>query len=107
MKNILSNCSGFHWDEGNLEKNWHLHEVTNGECEELFFNLPLIVASDDKHSQLEQRFYALGRTDRGRWLFVAFTIRDSLIRVISARDMNQKEARKYGERVKRYTDLQE
>jgi uncharacterized DUF497 family protein len=68
--------------------------------------LPLIVASDDKHSQLEQRFYALGRTDRERWLFVAFTIRNSLIRVISARDMNQKEARKYSERVKRYTDLQ-
>ncbi|MBK6712249.1 MAG: BrnT family toxin [Chloroflexi bacterium] len=106
MKNILSNCNGFHWDEGNLEKNWHLHEVTNGECEELFFNLPLIVASDDKHSQLEQRFYALGRTDRERWLFVAFTIRNSLIRVISARDMNQKEARKYSEQVKRYTDLQ-
>lgn len=106
MKNILSSCNGFHWDEGNLEKNWYLHEVTNGECEELFFNLPLIIASDTKHSQQEQRFYALGQTDRERWLFVAFTIRDSLIRVISGRDMNQKEARKYGERVKRDTDFQ-
>jgi uncharacterized DUF497 family protein len=101
MKSILSDCKGFDWDEGNLEKNWYLHEVTNGECEELFFNLPLIIASDAKHSQLEQRYYALGRTDRERWLFVAFVIRDNLIRVISARDMNQKEAKKYGERIKR------
>ncbi len=107
MKNILSNCQGFHWDEGNLEKNWLLHQVAHGECEELFFNLPLIVASDNKHSPVEQRFYALGRTDRERWLFVAFTIRDNLIRVISVRDMNKKEARKYGERVKKYTDFRE
>jgi hypothetical protein len=38
----------------------------------------------------------LGRTDANRWLFVAFTIRDNHIRVISARDMNQKESKKYG-----------
>jgi hypothetical protein len=107
MKDILSNCKGFQWDEGNLDKNWYLHRVTNGECEEVFFNLPLIVASDTKHSQSEQRYFALGRTDRERWLFIAFTIRDELIRVISVRDMNQKEVRRYDERVKRYSDLQE
>lgn len=107
MENILSNCKGFQWDEGNLDKNWYLHHVTSGECEEIFFNLPLIVATDTRHSQLEQRYYALGRTDRERWLFIAFTIRDELIRIISARDMNQKEVRRYDERVKRYSDLQE
>lgn len=105
MKDKISNCKGFQWDEGNSDKNWYLHQVTNGECEEIFFNLPLIVAPDTKHSQWEQRYYALGRTDTERWLFIAFTIRDDLIRVISARDMNQKEARKYGESVQRYTDL--
>lgn len=107
MKNVISNCKGFQWDESNLDKNWYLHQVTNGECEEIFFNLPLIVASDTKHSQQEQRYYALGRTDTDRRLFIAFTIRDELIRVISARDRDQRETRKYGERVKRYTDLQE
>ena len=107
MKNIIANCKGFQWDEGNLDKNWYLHQVTNGECEEIFFNLPLIVAPDIKHSQKEQRFYALGRTDRDRWLFITFTIRTELIRVISARDMNQREAKKYAERVKKDTDLQE
>ncbi len=107
MKNIVSNCKGFQWDEGNLDKNWYLHQVANGECEEVFFNLPFIVASDTKHSKKEQRYYALGRTDADRWLFIAFTIREDLIRVISARDMNQREMRKYGERIKRDTDLYE
>jgi uncharacterized DUF497 family protein len=40
-------------------------------------------------------FIALGQTDAGRSLFVVFTIRDTLIRVISARDMNRKEREVY------------
>lgn len=107
MKNIVTDCKGFQWDEGNLDENWYLHQVTNGECEEVFFNLPLIIASDTKHSDQEQRLYALGRTDTNRWLFIAFTIRDELIRVTSARDMNDRETRKYAERVERYTGFQE
>lgn len=103
MKKLLANGRGFQWDDGNLDKNRHFHQVSNSECEEVFFNLPIIFAADVKHSQAEQRFYALGRTDRDRWLFVAFTIRDELIWVISARDMNQKETRKYAAQVERYS----
>lgn len=99
MKNIIASCKGFQWDEGNLDKNWYLHQVSKGECEELFFNLPLIIAADTKHSQIEQRYYALGRTDANRWLFVAFTVRNDLIRVLSGREMNQKESRKYANRL--------
>ncbi len=69
--------------------------------------MPLILALDVKHSQREQRFYALGQTDTNRWLFIAFTIREELIRVISARNMNEKETRKYAEHVERYTHLRE
>lgn len=101
MKSILSNCDGFQWDEGNSDKNWHLHQVINSECEEVFFNLPLTFAVDQKHSHTEQRYYALGRTDADRWLFIAFAIRGQSIRVISAREMNQKEQKQYAERVKR------
>jgi uncharacterized protein len=91
----LSECSGFEWDEGNAEKNWLKHGVSRTECEQVFFNRPLIVADDQKHSRDEQRYYSLGQTDRGRKLFVVFTIRDSLIRVISARDINRIERRIY------------
>jgi uncharacterized DUF497 family protein len=107
VKTVISNCEGFQWDDGNSDKNWYLHQVTNGECEEIFFNLPLILTRDVKHSLIEPRYYAFGRTDADRWLFIAFTIRNHLIGVISARDMNQRETRKYAERVKTDTDLSE
>ena len=40
--------------------------------------------------------YALGQKSRGRYLFAAFTIRGKSIRVISVRDMNQRERETYG-----------
>jgi len=92
---LLWECTGFDWDESNLEKNWVSHEVSAAECEQIFFNLPLVVTDDVKHSQKENRFYALGQTDTGRLLFLVFTIRRKLIRVISARDMNRKERKAY------------
>jgi hypothetical protein len=107
MKQAIYNSQGFEWDDGNSEKNWPLHEVADGECEEVFFNLPLLVLSDAKHSQREPRYFVLGRTNADRWLFIAFTIRKKRIRVISARDMNQRETRKYAEQVKRSADLHE
>ena len=87
----LDRITGFDWDAGNLDKNWIKHRVSNAECEELFFNLPLVVADDTVHSQDEKRYYALGQTNASRWLFIAFTIRENKIRVISARDMSQQE----------------
>jgi len=92
---VVAKCEGFQWDEANLLKNWEKHRVTASECEQIFFNLPLIAAQDVKHSQKEARFYALGHTDTGRLLFIVFTIRKNLIRVISARDMNQRERKVY------------
>lgn len=88
---FLENVIGFEWDEANVNKNWERHRVSPAECEELFFNEPLIVEPDYAHSQREKRFIALGKTDLDRLLFIVFTIRDNKIRVISARDMNKKE----------------
>jgi len=50
-----------------------------------------LVYADSKHSVSEKRWYALGKTDLNRSLFVVFTIRESLVRIISARDMHKKE----------------
>ena len=91
----LDDCVGFEWDDGNRDKNWRKHRVTDSECEQVFFNEPLLVLEDVVHSRLEQRSYALGQTDAGRLLFVVFTIRDELVRVISARDMTRRETRGY------------
>ena len=92
----LDHCTGFDWDDGNAQKNWERHHVTPEEAEDIFFHEPLVVRSDVRHSQREKRHYALGQTGRGRLLFVAFTIRRGLIRVISVRDMNRNEQDFYG-----------
>jgi len=94
-KKILSECSGFDWDEGNIQKNWIKHKVSPNECEQIFFNHPLLIYDDIRHSQIEKRFYVLGRTDMNRTLFVVFTVRNNLIRIISARDMSRKERKVY------------
>ena len=93
-KDPLDVCTGFEWDEANVRKNWERHGVTPEEAEDVFFNEPLVVHSDLQHSKQEKRYYALGRTDAMRYLFVAFTIR-SLLRVISVRDMNRRERSAY------------
>ncbi len=92
---LLQECIGFEWDQHNIEKNWEKHNVTPLECEQIFFNQPMVIADDSKHSQTEQRFYSLGKTDLGWKLFVVYTIRKKKIRIISARDMNKKEIRSY------------
>jgi hypothetical protein len=93
----LARATGFQWDDGNATKNWAGHEVSQGECEQVFFATPLLVALDVRHSALESRCYALGQTVEGRRLFVVFTLRGTLIRVISARDMSRRERRVYGD----------
>ena len=91
----LKDCTGFEWDEVNATKNWEKHDVSQSECEQVFFNKPLIVRRDSAHSETESRYYVLGETDARRLLFVVFTTREKLIRVISARDMTKIEERRY------------
>lgn len=87
--------SEFDWDGGNAEKNWLRHRVSQSECEQVFFNRPLVVAEDLQHSDSEDRFFALGQSDAGRWLFVAYALRGDRIRVVSARDMTRREQKEY------------
>lgn len=91
----LSSVDGFDWDDNNRIKNWVNHQVSPTECEEAFFNLPLALAHDARHSQDEIRYFLLGQTNAGRRLFIAFTLRDNSIRVVSARDMSRKERQTY------------
>ncbi len=91
----LPEFEGFDWDQGNVEKNWFSHEVTPQEAEQVFFNSPLLVADDQKHSRTEKRYLVLGQTDQDRFLFIAFTVRKGSIRIVSARDMNRKERKVY------------
>lgn len=82
--------AGFAWDAGKREKNLK-HGVHTSECEQVFFNEPLLILDDAKRSVAENRFAAFGQTDEGRMLVVVYTQRANLLRIISARDMNRKE----------------
>jgi uncharacterized DUF497 family protein len=88
----LPSILGFEWDKGNARKN-DKHGVSMAEAEQLFFNAPLLLFEDARHSQHEPRLHALGHTDQRRLLHISFTLRTggTLIRVISAGDMHRKE----------------
>ena len=92
----LGQWTGFEWDAGNKGKNAK-HRVSDDECEEVFFNLPLLLRPDEAHSQQEDRYHVLGQTHVGRQLFITITMRGAQIRVISARDTRQNERRAYDE----------
>jgi len=88
----LTDITGFDWDQGNVRKN-EKHNVSMAEAEQVFFNEPLLVLEDSKHSKKEPRFHALGKSDEKRQLHITFTLRQAgeKIRIISARDMHKKE----------------
>ncbi len=92
--------SGFDWDDGNRAK-CEQHGVSLAEIEALFAGRPS-VAPDIAHSDQEARYIAIGRSQAGRAMFVAFTLREknkqTLIRPISARFMHKKESEAYGQK---------
>jgi uncharacterized protein len=93
----FSKVAGFDWDDGNKRKSVETHGVTQAEAEQVFLDPRFIVLADDKHGGNEVRFAAYGCTGSGRRLHVSFTLRraETLIRVISARDMSRGERMRY------------
>jgi hypothetical protein len=94
-KIIISEYEGFDWDDGNRRKSEIKHNVSSFECEQLFSNKPILLQEDVQHSTSEKRFIALGATNSNRKLFIAFTIRKKMIRVISARPASKREVKIY------------
>ncbi len=92
----IAKITGFDWDTGNARKN-DKHNVSTTEAEQMFFNEPLLIVADPRHSAHEVRLHALGKTDEGRRLHVTFTVRANKIRVISARDMHRREKAVYAQ----------
>lgn len=84
----------FDWDKGNIEKN-KKHDVKDKETEEPFFDEEKILYKDTLHSKKEERFILIGRTKKGRLLYIVFTERGEKVRVISARNINKKEVAMY------------
>jgi uncharacterized protein len=87
---VVSGLLGFEWDAANWRKSELKHGVAIVEAEEVLLNDP-VCEVDARHSDSEQRYVALGTTNEGRRLFVAFTIRRDWVRIISARPMSRRE----------------
>ena len=84
----------FEWDKGNTGKN-KKHKVEDFESEEPFFDPCKVTLKDSPHSETEERHILLGKTKKGRLLFIVFTERAGKVRIISARQINKKEVPLY------------
>lgn len=92
----LAGCTGFDWDAGNERKSEDKHGVSQAAAEQVFSNVPILFGATYGRGG-EDRSLAYGKTDAGRLLTIAFTIRGDLVRVISARPMRREEREFYGE----------
>ncbi len=92
---FFPDVNGFQWDEGNSSKNWTRHRVSQIKAEQVFLNRPLVVVGAPFKGEARQ--FAFGHTNAGRLLTVVFTVRGSLLRVISVRPMSRGERRGYGQ----------
>ncbi len=92
----------FDWDDANTKK-CAKHGVSVFEIEFLFDNNPQTFY-DYKHSDTETRYFAVGKNEKNRYIFVAFTHRFKnnirSIRPFSARYMYKREVNNY----KKYED---
>ncbi len=89
----------FEWDFGNTTHLWERHQVRSFEAEEAMNDVHAIEGPDKLHSQDEVRFTVIGRTRKGRMLFLVFTVRNSHIRVLHARNAKRKEVGLYEEKI--------
>jgi uncharacterized DUF497 family protein len=83
----------FDWDAGNFD-HIDIHGVTPEETEEALLD-PRRIHISSQHDSDEPRWAILGATEDGRVLFVAYTTRGDLVRVVTARNATQRERRRY------------
>jgi len=85
----------FEWDENKNRANVRKHGISFQEASRIF-RLPTLDEIDDRQDYGETRIASVGETD-GKILYVVYTWRDDVIRIISARKANQHEKRAYSE----------
>lgn len=94
---------GFQWDGGNRDKSRLKHGVLPEEAEQCFLNNPLVTVDTRHSTEHEIRYVLFGESNTGHKLFISFTIRHELVRVISARPMNKKERFFYEKEKEKHT----
>ena len=85
----------FEWDAAKAARNIDFHGVSFVEAKSVFDDPWEVSAPDEQHSDLEERFIAVGLSDRGTVLTVVYTMRGDTVRIISARRATAHERREY------------
>lgn len=85
----------FEWDESKAEANKVKHGVDFADAIRVFRDEAAITEFDE-HPE-EDRYVTMGMDVYGRILVVVYTVRDSKIRIISARRATRSERRYYDE----------
>ena len=89
----------FIWLPDVIEKLAVKHQVLQDEVEESFFNRPQFRFGELGYRPGEDVYAALGQTDAGRYLIVYFIYKSNhMALIVSARDMDSKERRRYEQR---------
>jgi uncharacterized DUF497 family protein len=88
----------FEWDDTKAVTNHRKHRVSFGEAATIFDDPLVIIFHDEAHSVSEDRWVAIGISDRGRLLVVSHAYPESGTRIISARKAVANEVREYEER---------
>ena len=90
----------FEWDEEKNIKNKLHHDVSFEEAATVFEDIYVVTIYDEKHSEYEERFTAIGFDFKARTLTVCHCYRGKdkdIIRIISARKATKQEIETYKE----------
>jgi uncharacterized DUF497 family protein len=86
----------YEWDEAKAAQNVQKHGVPFEYAARVFLDPRRLDAEDTRRAYGEQRRLTLGEIER-RVYAVAYTVRGTVIRLISARKANEREQRRYHE----------
>ena len=87
----------FDWDQNKAQKNLSKHQVSFDEAQTVFKDPLFIDFYDPDHSEDEERYLIVGKSNQGNLLIVSYTERESSIRIISARKVTKAERKVYEE----------
>lgn len=88
----------FEWDGAKAAANRRKHAVSFDEAASVFDDPLVCIFHDEEHSVVEDRWIAIGNSNRGRLLVVSHAYRENRTRIISARKATANEVREYEER---------
>jgi uncharacterized DUF497 family protein len=87
----------FEWDDDKAEANLAKHGVSFEEALTCFYDPRQVAFYDPEHSEDEDRELLIGHSDQGRLLMVSYTLREPMIRLISARKATRQETKTYAQ----------